>query len=73
MSTVEQHAATPADVLDATRELAPTIAARANAEKNGRAGEFDAAVEAFCEEWNRGSDDDALFRKEYLVAVGTRG
>jgi hypothetical protein len=50
----------------------PTIAARANAERNSQAEEFDAALDAFCEEWNRGSDDDARFEKEYLVAVGTR-
>ena len=50
----------------------PTIAARANAEKNGRAEEFDEVMDRFCEEWNRGSADDARFEKEYLVAVGTR-
>jgi hypothetical protein len=50
----------------------PTIAARANAEREGRAGEFDEALDAFCDEWNRGTDDDARFEKEYLVAVGTR-
>ncbi len=50
----------------------PTITARANAEKEGRAEEFDEAMDAFCDEWNRGSDDDARFEKEYLVAVGTR-
>jgi hypothetical protein len=27
---------------------------------------------AFCEEWNLGTDDDARFEQEYLVAVGTR-
>lgn len=50
----------------------PTIAARANAEREGRAGEFDAALDAFCDEWNRGAPDAARFEKEYLVAVGTR-
>jgi SAM-dependent methyltransferase len=53
-------------------KFGPTIAARANAEKNGRADEFDAVFDAFCDEWNRGSEDDARFEKEYLVAVGTR-
>jgi SAM-dependent methyltransferase len=48
----------------------PTIAARANAEKEGRAEEFDQALSSFCEEWNLGSDEDARFEKEYLVAVG---
>ena len=50
----------------------PTIAARANAEANGRAEEFDAALDEFCDEWNRGTDDDARFEKEYLIAVGKR-
>lgn len=50
----------------------PTIAARANAEKEGRADELDQQLDRFCDEWNRGTDDDARFEKEYLVAVGTR-
>jgi SAM-dependent methyltransferase len=50
----------------------PTIAIRANAAKDGRADEFDAALDAFCEEWNRGSADRAYFEMEYLVSVGTR-
>ena len=50
----------------------PTIAARANAAKEGRDEEFDAALDAFCDEWNRGTAEDARFEKEYLVAVGTR-
>jgi SAM-dependent methyltransferase len=50
----------------------PTIAARANAEREGREAEFDDALSSFCEEWNRGSADDARFEKEYLLAVGRR-
>jgi SAM-dependent methyltransferase len=50
----------------------PTIAARANAERNGRAVEFDAALNAFGEEWNRSTGERAYFEQEYLVAVGTR-
>ena len=50
----------------------PTIAARANAEKEGRAEEFDQAMDDFCEEWNRGSAEDARFEKEYLIAVGKK-
>jgi len=50
----------------------PTIVARGNAVKSDRADEFDAAVDAFCDEWNRGSADDARFEQEYVVAVGTR-
>ena len=50
----------------------PTITARKNAEKDGREGELDAALNAFCEEWNLGTEDDARFEQEYLVAVGKR-
>lgn len=50
----------------------PTIAARANAERNGRAAEFDAALDRFCDEWNRGTPERARFEMEYLVAVGER-
>ena len=50
----------------------PTIAARANAARNGREAEFDAALDAFCDEWNRGTADHARFDKEYLLTVATR-
>ena len=50
----------------------PTIVARANAEKDGRADEFDQVLNEFCDEWNLGTDDDARFEQEYIVAVGTR-
>ena len=50
----------------------PTIAARANAARDGREGEFDAALDAFCDEWDRGAEGRARFEKEYLLAVGTR-
>ena len=50
----------------------PTIAARANAARDGREAEFDEALDAFCDEWNRGSADDARFEMEYLLAVGER-
>lgn len=50
----------------------PTIAARANAEANGRGEEFDAALDAFCHEWNRGTDTAARFEMEFLIAVGDR-
>jgi SAM-dependent methyltransferase len=50
----------------------PTIAARANAERNGRAAEFDEALDGFCDEWNRGTPERARFEKEYLLAVLTR-
>ena len=50
----------------------PTIVARANAEKDGREGELDAALNAFCDEWNLGTPDQARFEQEYVVVVGTR-
>jgi SAM-dependent methyltransferase len=50
----------------------PTIAALANARRNGREAELEAALDAFCDEWNRGTPDDARFELEYLLAVGTR-
>ena len=50
----------------------PTIAIRAHAAKQGRADEFDAALDAFCDEWNRGTGERARFEMEYLVSVATR-
>jgi SAM-dependent methyltransferase len=50
----------------------PTIAARANAVAGGREAEFDDALDGFCDEWNRGTAEQARFEKEYLIAVGTR-
>jgi SAM-dependent methyltransferase len=50
----------------------PAIGARANAAREGRAEEFDAAIDAFCEEWDRGTPGHARFEMEYLLAVGTR-
>jgi SAM-dependent methyltransferase len=50
----------------------PTITARANAVRNEREAEFDAALNGFCDEWNRGTSERARFEMEYLLAVGTR-
>ncbi|HET6447627.1 MAG TPA: class I SAM-dependent methyltransferase [Conexibacter sp.] len=50
----------------------PTIVARANAARDGREDEFDAALDRFCDEWNRGTPDRARFEMEYLLAVGAR-
>jgi ubiquinone/menaquinone biosynthesis C-methylase UbiE len=50
----------------------PTIAARANASRDGREGDLDTALDAFCDEWNLGTEDDARFEQEYLVVVGSR-
>jgi hypothetical protein len=33
---------------------------------------IDEALDRFCDEWNRGTADQARFEKEYLLAVGTR-
>ena len=50
----------------------PTIAVEANARRTGREDEFAAALDAFCDEWNRGDAAGARFEKEYLLAVGRR-
>jgi SAM-dependent methyltransferase len=50
----------------------PTIAARANAVRNGLETEFDAALDEFCDKWDVGTPEHARFEKEYLLAVGTR-
>jgi SAM-dependent methyltransferase len=50
----------------------PTIAARANAERDGREAELDQAFDEFCDEWNRGTPEKARFEQEYLLAIGTR-
>src|SRR5436190_16225214 len=73
------------DVLDATAfvhphdfaqhykdRYGPTIATVNNARNNGREDELLAALDAFCDEWNRGTDGHARFEIEYLLTVGTR-
>jgi SAM-dependent methyltransferase len=50
----------------------PTIAARANAEKEGRAEEFDRALSEFCAEWDRGGEGGAHFEMEYLLTAGRK-
>ncbi|MGY1620268.1 class I SAM-dependent methyltransferase [Geodermatophilus sp. SYSU D00691] len=55
-----------------TAYYGPTIAARANAAREGREAEFDQVLLDFCDEWNRGTAEQARFEMEYLVAVGTR-
>jgi SAM-dependent methyltransferase len=50
----------------------PTIAARANAEKDGREAELDEALDRFCGEWNLGTPEQARFEQEYLLAIGRR-
>ena len=50
----------------------PTISTLENARRNGRQEEFETALDGFCLEWNLGTEDDARFEMEYLLAVGTR-
>lgn len=50
----------------------PTIVTRANAEKDGQERALDAALEEFCHRWNRGSDEQARFEPEYILAIGAR-
>jgi SAM-dependent methyltransferase len=50
----------------------PTIATYKNAAANGQEAELDQALADFCHEWNRGTEDQARFEKEYLLAIGTR-
>jgi hypothetical protein len=49
----------------------PTIAVRVNAAEDGRAEEFDEALDGFCAKWSLGMPDHARFEEEYLLAVGT--
>jgi hypothetical protein len=55
-----------------TQLYGPTITTRSNARRDGREREFDDALAAFCREWNLGTDDQARFEQEYLLAVGRR-
>jgi hypothetical protein len=50
----------------------PTITAQKNARANGQEAELEQALDAFTEEWNLGSEDDARFEQEFIVVVGTR-
>ena len=50
----------------------PTIAALNNARANGREAELVAALDAYCDERNLGSQDRARFEMEYLLTVATR-
>ena len=49
-----------------------TLAVCANAERNGRTTDLDAAIDSFCDEWNLGTADRRRFEQEYLLAVATR-
>jgi ubiquinone/menaquinone biosynthesis C-methylase UbiE len=65
--------ATPKDWVEHFTSLyGPSIATRANAARNGREAEFDAALAGLAEEWNRGEPDAARFEVEYRITVATR-
>jgi ubiquinone/menaquinone biosynthesis C-methylase UbiE len=65
--------ATARDFAEHFRTLyGPAVATRKYANGNGRAAEFDAELEAWAEQWNRGGDGRARFELEYLLSVGTR-
>jgi SAM-dependent methyltransferase len=65
--------AQPSDFADHFRaRYGPAIAARANAAKNDREGDFDVALDRFFAESNGGTEDHARFDVEYLLTVGTR-
>src|SRR3954467_12418516 len=65
--------ADPSDFADHFRaRYGPAIAARANAAKNDREGDFDVALDRFFEESNGGTEDRAGFDVECLLTVGTR-
>lgn len=51
----------------------PAIAVLANARREGREEELEEAIDRFVQEWNLGTEDDARFEQEYLLAVGERG
>ena len=50
----------------------PTITAQKNARASDKEAEFEGALDQFCDEWNRGTSDQAHFEQEYLLSVGTR-
>jgi ubiquinone/menaquinone biosynthesis C-methylase UbiE len=54
------------------QRFGPTIFAQTNARNNGREAEFNETFDQFCDQWNLGTADKAVFEQEYLVAVGTR-
>jgi SAM-dependent methyltransferase len=63
----------PRDFADHFRTYyGPTIATRANAARNGREAEFDAAFDRVFEDADLGTPGAARYEIEYLLAVGTR-
>lgn len=65
--------ATPALFADHFRDrYGPTIAAAANAEREGRGAELDAVLDELMDEWNLGGPETARFELEYLLTVAER-
>ncbi|MDI3329758.1 MAG: class I SAM-dependent methyltransferase [Micrococcus sp.] len=65
--------ATPAEFCEHfTSSYGPAIAVRKNAEREGRAEEFDRAFQAFFDEAALGTADRARYEVEYLLTVATR-
>jgi hypothetical protein len=54
-----------------TENYGPALAAVANARREEKEAELRRALEAFAEEWNRGTAEQARYEIEYLLAVGT--
>ena len=57
---------------DFIERYGPTITAFKFAASNGKDAELKQAMYDFCDEWNRGHEDDAYFEQEYLLVVGTK-
>jgi SAM-dependent methyltransferase len=65
--------ARPTDFGDHFKErYGPTIAALGNASRDGREQELRDEIDRFSRDWNLGSEDDARFEMEYLLAVGRK-
>jgi ubiquinone/menaquinone biosynthesis C-methylase UbiE len=54
------------------QRFGPTIVAQTNARNSGREADFNEAFAQFCQEWNLGTAEKAIFEQEYLVAIGKR-
>jgi SAM-dependent methyltransferase len=65
--------ATPKDFADHfIGRYGPTIAARKNASRDGREHDLDAALLQLAIDWNRGTDEQAVYELEYLLTVATK-
>jgi SAM-dependent methyltransferase len=65
--------AQPRDFADHFRaRYGPTIAASANAARDGREEELDTVLDELAERWNQGTANNARFELEYLLTVAER-